>query len=99
MRQRNRDATLLYRTTLEAIANAEAVPLANQPRAGALEAAPGGVGATEVERRQLSEDQIIEIVRREAEERRLAAGVPGIAEATRAKLTRDADHLEALLQR
>lgn len=89
----------LYRSTLAAIANAEAAPLDERSRAGAIEQTRRGAGAAEVQRHELSEDAIEAVVRREAAERRAASEVTAGPEATRAQLIRDADHLEALLRR
>jgi uncharacterized protein YqeY len=52
-RTRDAEAVSTLRTALAALENAEAVPAA--ARAGALEDSPAGVGATEAERRVLSE--------------------------------------------
>ena len=61
------------RSALSAIDNAETpdVPL---PRAGAIADSAHGLGAAEVARRQLTEDQIRELIDTEADERRAAAG-------------------------
>ena len=99
MRARDRQAVSLYRSTLAAIENAEAVPLDDDMRASAVEQAPLGVGAADVERRELSDDEVEAVVRREAEERRIASRVTGMPESTRVKLAREADHLEALSAR
>ena len=98
MRERDRQAVSLYRSTLAAIANAEAVPL-DDIHASAVDRAPLGVGAADVERRELSDDELEAVVRREAEERRTASHVTGIPESTRVQLAREADYLETLSAR
>lgn len=98
MRARDRTTMSLYRTTLAAIANAEATPLDDRARAGAAEQSPAGAGATDVERRELDEDAVEAVVRREAEERRDASRSTAGPEATRVRLAREADLLEALLE-
>ena len=52
-RARDAETTSTLRTALAALENAEAVPAG--ARAGALEDAPVGAGATEAERRQLTD--------------------------------------------
>ncbi|OBJ44242.1 GatB/YqeY [Mycolicibacterium mucogenicum] len=66
-------ATAALRSALSAIDNAETpdVPL---PRAGAIADSAHGLGAAEVARRHLTEDQIRELIETEADERRAAAG-------------------------
>lgn len=71
MKARERDRLPVLRTTLAAIDNAEAVPATTS--AGALEEAPTGVGVTDVARRQLSELEVVTVVRLEVEEREQAA--------------------------
>ncbi|MCK8437545.1 hypothetical protein G3I77_32475 [Streptomyces sp. D2-8] len=74
MRARDKAAVSALRSTLAALDNAEAVPLADTaPRAGALEASPVGAGATEAARRELSERDVLHVVRAEADERLAAA--------------------------
>lgn len=65
-------ATAALRCALSAIDNAETpdVPL---PRAGAITDSAHGLGAAEVARRRLTEDQIRELIETEADERRAAA--------------------------
>lgn len=86
MRARDKAAVSALRGTLAALDNAEAVPMAGTaPRAGALEASPLGAGATEVARRELSERDVLHVVRAEAEERLAAAdGLTAPAHADRA---------------
>ncbi|RUP28944.1 MULTISPECIES: GatB/YqeY domain-containing protein [Mycolicibacterium] len=66
-------AVAALRSALSAIDNAETpdVPL---PRAGAIADSAHGLGAAEVARRRLTEDQIRELIDAEADERRAAAG-------------------------
>lgn len=73
MKQRDRSALTVYRTALAAIDNAAAVPLRDEHRAGAVELSPAGVGRTEAERRTLTEAELADIVRLEAQERLVAA--------------------------
>lgn len=75
MKQRDREATAVYRTALGAIDNAEAIPTGNEYRAGAIESSPAGVGRAEVQRRTLTEQNMIGIVVGEAQERSAAAGL------------------------
>ncbi|MEV0245980.1 hypothetical protein AB0H76_05240 [Nocardia sp. NPDC050712] len=72
MKARDRDAAAALRSALGAIDNAEAVE-APRARAGAIEASAAGLGAAEVPRRELTEDDIAAIVRAEIAERRSAA--------------------------
>ncbi|MBX9361663.1 hypothetical protein [Streptomyces sp. WAC04114] len=73
MRARDKAAVSALRGTLAALDNAEAVPVDTVPRAGALEASPVGVGATEAARCELDERAVADIVRTEASERLAAA--------------------------
>ncbi|WP_250001500.1 GatB/YqeY domain-containing protein [Actinoplanes sp. M2I2] len=74
MKARDRPAVSALRATLAALDNAEAVvPAEGSSRGQAIEEAPVGVGATEVARRLLGEDDVLRIVRAEAEERERAA--------------------------
>ncbi|MFC6012811.1 hypothetical protein [Nocardia lasii] len=98
MKARDRGAVSALRSTLGAIDNAEAVDI-GAVKAGALEDSPVGLGAAEVRRRDLTEADVEDIVRREIEERRTAA-----AEYVRAgavergdQLIAEADALTALL--
>lgn len=97
MKARDRDRLRVLRTTLAAIDNAEAVPAAAS--AGALEASPSGVGATEVARRPLSELEVVAVVRLEVEEREQAATTYAAAgDQTRATVLRtEAEVLRELL--
>jgi uncharacterized protein YqeY len=77
IKARDRVAVSALRSTLGAIENAEAVdrPGGNAPGSSlAIEQIAVGVGATEVERRVLTEDDVRGIVRAELAEREDAAG-------------------------
>lgn len=100
MRARDRVAVSALRATLAALDNAEAVPLdGTAPRAGALEDSPVGAGAAEVARRELSEGEVVAIVRAEAAERlETAARLDSPAHADRAeRLRAEAAVLRGLL--
>ena len=73
MSDRDRAAMAVYRTALAAIDNAEAIPLAEEHRAGAIELSALGVGRTEAERRSLTREEEIDIVRREVQDRHVTA--------------------------
>src|SRR5687767_1293450 len=74
MRARDKAAVSALRATLAALDNAEAVAVDEAALRGlALEAAPVGAGATEAARRELHEDDVVDIVRAEAAERLDAA--------------------------
>lgn len=73
MKQRDREALAAYRAALAAIDNAEAVPLAPTDRAGAIEMSAVGAGRTEVQRRHLTDQDVIDIVTHETNELRQAA--------------------------
>ncbi|MFC8278215.1 hypothetical protein ACFUJR_37980 [Streptomyces sp. NPDC057271] len=90
MRARDKAAVSALRSTLSALDNAEAVPLAeDQLRGTALEASPAGVGATEAVRQELSEQTVVELVRAEATERlEAAAQLTAPAHADRAERLR-----------
>jgi uncharacterized protein YqeY len=76
LKARDRSATTALRSALAAIDNAESVggPAA-AGRGLAIEQSPVGVGAAEVARRELTEDQVAGIVRAEVAEREAAARV------------------------
>ena len=99
MRERDRATVALYRTTLAAIDNAEALPWGERQAAGAIEEASVGAGSTDEDRVELTEAEVEALVGREAAERRTAAEVPGIPEAHRLRLEAEATRLEALLAR
>ncbi|MFG2953296.1 hypothetical protein ACGF5O_06135 [Streptomyces sp. NPDC048291] len=76
MRARDRVAVSALRSTLAALDNAEAVPVGETELRGlALEASPVGAGATEAARRELSERDVVDVVRAEAAERLEAAAL------------------------
>ena len=75
LKNRDRGQASTIRAILAAIDNAEAVEAGATVRAGAVEASPVGAGAAEVARRELSEADVVRIVRREIEEQHRAAGV------------------------
>ncbi|RNI21303.1 hypothetical protein [Flexivirga caeni] len=90
LRERDRVTTQALRSAIAAIDNAEAVPTA--ARAGAIEAAPTGVGATEARRRDLSAAELHAILRHEVDERYAAARVCVTASPeTAARLRAEAD--------
>lgn len=98
MAQRDRAAMAVYRTALSAIENAEAVPLGVEHRAGAIEFAAVGVGRTEAERRSLTGEDEIDIVRREVQDRRVTADSLATTSPDAARQLRgDASLLQALL--
>ena len=98
MKQRDRAALAAYRTALAAIDNAGAVPLGEEHRAGAVELSPVGVGRTDAERRSLTEQDMAEIVRLEAQDRLAAADALASSSADTAdRLRREASLLLALL--
>lgn len=80
MKARDKVAVDVLRATLAAIDNAEAVSPAGStagsisgvPSAGAIEASPIGVGATEVARRELTDTDITTILRTEIADREAA---------------------------
>ena len=74
MKDRDRVAVAALRTALAAIDNAEAVDRpASVDQRLAIEQTPAGVGATEVERRVLTQTQVEHIVRAEVAEWEAAA--------------------------
>lgn len=74
MRARDKVAVSALRSTLAAFDNAEAVPVGETETRGlALEQSPVGAGATEAVRRELTENDVADIVRAEATERLEAA--------------------------
>lgn len=74
MRARDKVAVSALRAALAALDNAEAVPVGEAEMRGlALEQSPIGAGATEVARRELSECDVVDIVRAEVTERLEAA--------------------------
>jgi uncharacterized protein len=96
MKRRDREAVDVYRTTLAAIDNAEAVP--DIGGAGAIEISPVGVGLSEVPRRMLAEPEIVDILRQEAHDRRTAAdSVASERPVVAARLRREAALLLSLI--
>jgi uncharacterized protein len=74
MKARDRTAVSALRSTLSAIDNAEAVDRpAGADRGLAIEQSAVGVGAMEVARRELTDDDVERIVRAEIDEREEAA--------------------------
>jgi uncharacterized protein YqeY len=78
IKARDRVSTPVLRATLGAIENAEAVPADGAFAGGtgslAIERIPVGVGAAEVARRVLTEDDVHAVVRAELAEREAAVG-------------------------
>ncbi|WP_030607350.1 GatB/YqeY domain-containing protein [Streptomyces achromogenes] len=100
MRARDKAAVSALRATLAALDNAEAVPVSEAALRGvALEQSPVGAGTTEAARRELSEREVIDVVRAEAGERLdAAAQLTASAHADRAaRLRAEADVLLRLL--
>lgn len=95
MRRREGEAVAALRETLAAIDNAEAVAPRAVPTAGdgPIAGAVSGLGAGEVQRRQLSGEEVAAVIARELEERREAV-------ATYEKLgrTEEADRLRKQVQ-
>ena len=73
MRERDRVAVNALRSALARIANAEAVHIDTVPPAGAMEHAPVGAGAADAPRRELTDDEVSDLVEAEASEREHAA--------------------------
>lgn len=74
MRARDKVRVNALRTTLAALDNAEAVAVDEADlRGGALECSPVGAGTTEAVRRELSEPDVVGVVRAEVAERLEAA--------------------------
>lgn len=71
MRDRDMPKVRALRSALGAIDNAEAVP--TTARAGAIEAAAVGVGATETARRELTDADVRDVLQQEVDERESAA--------------------------
>jgi uncharacterized protein YqeY len=91
MKARDRTAVSALRSTLSAIDNAEGVARpAGADRGLAIEQSAVGVGAMEVARRELTDDDVEQIVRAEIDEREAAAA--GYAQSGR---TEQAEKLRA----
>ena len=85
LRQRDRGALSAYRHALAAIDNAETiVPDGGVPSAGAVEEAAVGVGASDVPRRVLTDDDVRAVVRAEIAEHESAAHLIAEHDASRA---------------
>ncbi len=98
MKDRDRAALAVYRTALAAIDNAGAVPLAEEHKAGAVELSPVGAGRTDAQRRSLTEQDMTEIVRWEAQDRCATADSLALANSSAAEqLRREASLLFDLL--
>ena len=98
MRERNREALALFRSALASIDNAEVVPTDPSYRAGAIELSSGH-GRTEVPRRLLSEQDMIDVVRREASERRsAAAALADVNPDAAGQLRAEADVLQSMVE-
>lgn len=100
MKERDRVAITVLRSTLAAIDNAEAADAtAVESGSSAIESSPIGIGVADVERRTLSDEDIAQIVRSEVAEREAAAldydraGRPERAEALRAEARVLSTHL------
>jgi uncharacterized protein YqeY len=97
VKRRDTELVALLRATLGALENAEAVP-GGEPGGLAIEASPVGVGAREVARRELSDDDVARLVAGEIAERREAAAVYAAAgrHEDAGRLRREADLLAEL---
>ena len=101
MKAHDRTAVTGIRSALSAIANAEAIDASHgpEPQRGPIAQAVHGLRAGEVTRRQLSETDIVEIVRAEVVARMAAAdeydGIGHTGEA--ARLRSEADSLQTFL--
>jgi uncharacterized protein len=100
MKERDRVAVTVLRSTLAAIDNAEAVDATSAAGgSSAIESSPVGIGVADVERRALSDEDIAQIVRAEMADREAAAadydraGRPERAEALRAEAQVLSSHL------
>lgn len=98
MKERDRVAVTVLRSTLAAIDNAEAVD-ATAGGSGAIESSPAGIGVADVERRALSDEDVARLVRSEVADREAAAldydrvGRPERAEALRTEAQVLSSHL------
>ena len=99
MKQRDTALVSALRATLAALDNAGAVPT-DDVGSLALELSPVGVGARELARRELSDDEVERLVRTEIDERRTAAQIyESAGESERAgQLHHEADALAAVAQ-
>jgi uncharacterized protein YqeY len=95
LRSRDTSTVRVLRSTLAAVANAEAQPPAetgpaSQTSGGRIAGASDGLGSTDVERRALTEGDVRDIVTAERDERRGAAAemdTLGLADRSAALLT------------
>lgn len=104
MRARDAATVAVLRSVLGTIDNAEAVTVTDRPKASAhgeyVANAAIGVGATEAERRELGEADVVAILRHEVDERRraaqeyVAAGQPAAAESLEAEAAVLAGYLD-----
>ncbi len=99
LKEHDRVAASACRGALSAIANAEAVPMEETQRAGAIESASVGVGAADVARRALSATEVAAIVTAEAADLERAAHTVSAIDPDRARtLGRQAALLTAVLR-
>jgi uncharacterized protein len=97
--RKDRDAvrTALLRSAMSAIDNAE-TPDGPVPSAGAIAESAAGVGASDIARRVLTDDEIRALIHAEVDERRGAADTVASAQRERANALREeARQLEAIL--
>jgi uncharacterized protein len=73
LKARDRVAISAIRSALAAIDNAEAVATDHRPFGGAIESSPIGVGATEAQRRDLTDADLRSVINNEVRERSTAA--------------------------
>ncbi len=98
MKARDRERVSALRSALARIENAEAVPLTEDFRAGAVENAALGAGAADAARRDLSEREQRSLVQAEADEADAAAAQVESLDPDRAdRLRRTAADLRALV--
>jgi uncharacterized protein YqeY len=99
LKQRDAALVAVLRATLAALDNAEAVPLQEHGQGSlALEETPVGVGVREIARRDLSDEEVVHLVRAEIDERQRVARVyeqAGQHERAR-RLRHEADTLAAV---
>lgn len=74
MKSGDREEVKILRSTLAAVDNAGAVPMIG-PGSGAVEDSPVGVGITEAQRRELSENDVVAIIDAEIIELEQAASI------------------------
>lgn len=105
MRAGEKATVKVLRTALSAIANAEALGVSDQTTgssqsSGRIAGATGGVGSTDAERRDLSEDDVREVISSERDERIQAADAMAAAGASEAasRLREEAAALDRYLR-